>query len=318
MKLQSCFGPRTKRRDAFTLIELLVSIAIIAILTAILLSAVQAARESSRRVVCINNARQLALATLNCADTQHGVLPASWRTSNPAPWDNFSWRATVLPFMENQALFDQLELKESPLDEMNRTAIQQQLSLFQCPSTPESPRLVDALGADDESYQVAAGAQDFSAIFAVVSPIRSALLRGVWHGGPKLNVTVIGIGQFRPDTRTAELRSLQSKLRYAVDGLSKTALLVEQAAKPTELGRQADDDPHPPMEGAWATCDYGMFHGSGINTNNYMDPFGFHGGATTALCDGSVIVLSEDIFREIMVSLFSRNGSEIVGTSDWQ
>jgi len=304
---------------AFTLIELLVSIAILGLLIAVLLTAIQSARESSRRIVCINHARQVALATLNCADTDNGVLPAMWRTSNPAPWENFSWRSTVLPFMENQPVYDQLKFSVSPLDESNRLAVQQQIPMYQCPSTPNNPRYVNALGAEGEQYPFVGGAHDMVAIFQVVSRRRERSFRGAWNGGPEIvYIPEIGTGELRPNTVTAELRSQPAKLRQIVDGFSKTALLVEQSGKPTALGSDAVDEDHPPMEGAWATCDYGSFYGHGINTHNYRDPFGFHGGAVTALCDGSVTVLAESIPREIMVSLFSRNGSEIIDTPDWQ
>ncbi len=103
-----------------------------------------------------------------------------------------------------------------------------------------------------------------------------------------------------------------------VDGLSKTALVCEQAGKPNGYGSDPEAATHPPSEGAWATCDYGSFWGNGINTHNFRDPFGFHGGAVVALCDGSVTLLPETMSTEIMVSLFSRDGNEIVAATDWQ
>ncbi|MDX1947688.1 MAG: DUF1559 domain-containing protein [Pirellulaceae bacterium] len=105
-----------KNRLAFTLVELLVVIAIIGVLVALLLPAVQAARESARRTQCANHLRQIGLATLNYNDT-YGRLPhGGWTdtgtpsTSNCPPSEGrscWTWAYHTLPFMEQKNLFDQ-------------------------------------------------------------------------------------------------------------------------------------------------------------------------------------------------------------------
>src|SRR5262249_16260521 len=112
---------KTKRRG-FTLIELLVVIAIIGVLIALLLPAVQAAREAARRAQCTNNLKQMALAAHNY-DSANGSLPPGssgggmvanqsftgvWRDPQRSccPWGHFGWAAQVLPFMEQTNLYN--------------------------------------------------------------------------------------------------------------------------------------------------------------------------------------------------------------------
>ena len=103
-----------KRKRGFTLVELLVVIAIIGILVALLLPAIQAAREAARRAQCTNNLKQIALAVHNYHDTFNAFPPGSVRSSNIPnvnSWStqHLSWLARILPFMEQQAIFDQID-----------------------------------------------------------------------------------------------------------------------------------------------------------------------------------------------------------------
>jgi prepilin-type N-terminal cleavage/methylation domain-containing protein len=99
-------------RSAFTLVELLVVIAIIGVLVALLLPAVQAAREAANRMSCSNNLKQIGIGVHNYHDTNRSLPEAGSRPSTPtslAP-PNFSWRVAILPFMEENALYDQANL----------------------------------------------------------------------------------------------------------------------------------------------------------------------------------------------------------------
>ena len=96
---------RTRRRG-FTLVELLVVIAIIGILVALLLPAIQAAREAANRTECANNLKQIGLAVQNYHDTYNTMPLGVWATST-GNWGS-SWWTGILPFAEQGAGYDQL------------------------------------------------------------------------------------------------------------------------------------------------------------------------------------------------------------------
>jgi len=111
------FSKASTRRFAFTLVELLVVIAIIGILIALLLPAVQAAREAARRSQCSNNLKQIGLAVHNYFDT-HKIFPSGIIDTNPnlnsgtGEAENrnaIAWSALILPFVEQAPLYDQVK-----------------------------------------------------------------------------------------------------------------------------------------------------------------------------------------------------------------
>jgi prepilin-type N-terminal cleavage/methylation domain-containing protein/prepilin-type processing-associated H-X9-DG protein len=122
----------------FTLVELLVVIAIIGVLVALLLPAVQAARESARRMQCGNNLKQLGIAFHNYHDTFKG-FPMAWFATGPsrAPnWNAGSWGRQLLPFIEQQPLHDLYDSKLRPDQGGNPAVIRTVLNVFICPSAP--------------------------------------------------------------------------------------------------------------------------------------------------------------------------------------
>jgi len=136
--------PRWSRRG-FTLIELLVVIAIIAILVALLLPAVQQAREAARRSSCKNNLKQIGLAIHNYHDT-HGVFPPGGMLHiNDIPSESgderegWGWGAHLLPFVEQSALYDNLQVSNMGLWEVMadanlRPLTQTVIATYRCPS----------------------------------------------------------------------------------------------------------------------------------------------------------------------------------------
>ncbi|MEX2308962.1 MAG: DUF1559 domain-containing protein [Pirellulales bacterium] len=111
-----------RRSTAFTLVELLVVIAIIGILIALMLPAIQAARESARRTSCINNLKQLAIALLNYHDVKKQFPLGSYSAvgeDNVAEEDGLGWATQILPQLEEQALYDLIQNNNIPGYENN-------------------------------------------------------------------------------------------------------------------------------------------------------------------------------------------------------
>ena len=123
------------RRAAFTLVELLVVIAIIGILIALLLPAVQAAREAARRTQCANNLKQIGLAVQNYQDTKNALPPARIGGGGHA-----TWAALVLPYIEQESAG---ELWDFTLSYFHQTqaAQQAQIKVYFCPARRSPPQL---------------------------------------------------------------------------------------------------------------------------------------------------------------------------------
>jgi prepilin-type N-terminal cleavage/methylation domain-containing protein/prepilin-type processing-associated H-X9-DG protein len=150
-------------RRAFTLIELLVAIAIIGVLIALLLPAVQAAREAARRAHCMNNMKQIGLAIANYESSRgcivSGYISASGSLSmfavpgyNPDPQTNdngpgWGWLALILPETEQAPLYNAINFSLPTWVAQNSTAVTTQVGIYLCPSAnnPNSTcKMVDA------------------------------------------------------------------------------------------------------------------------------------------------------------------------------
>ncbi len=140
---------KTRGASGFTLVELLVVIAIIGILVALLLPAIQAAREAARRTQCINQIRQITLALQNHHDSKKGFPPGVLNNIVNNNLDLFTyprvtWMMHTFPYMEEGAVFGAFNLKVPQgcsggiwLDPVNYAAVHASVSVLLCPSDGE-------------------------------------------------------------------------------------------------------------------------------------------------------------------------------------
>ena len=310
------FHPRIddhNRKSAFTLVELLVVITIIGILIALLLPAVQAAREAARRMQCANNFKQAALALHN-HESQKGAFPKGleiYRSDHPCsrPSDvttdriGFSWSFWILPFMEHGSLYDSFDQTPSVTyyDNAGGAAISNYtlsknfISAYICPSDPKGRELVAV---------VTAGAEDM----AKTNILGVADSENYRCDGSYGNPMADGVLYNAIATRIADIS----------DGTSQTLMLGEVI--PNTAVEYAGA-----FWNSWAICDTR----NGINRplhiptttpwDSVNDGFASHhpGGCQFAFADGSVQFLSESISQPVLRSLTTRKSiSSITKTPD--
>lgn len=135
-----CFDPF--RRRGFTIVELLVVMGLISVLIALLLPAVQSARDSARAISCRNNLKQIGLAVHGYHDSHRmfpagGITEGRWQDS----WNGATWTIAILPYLEQENLYHAYDFNafnESPQNEFVRT---QSVSVMSCPSDPNGRRI---------------------------------------------------------------------------------------------------------------------------------------------------------------------------------
>ena len=140
-----------KSAAAFTLVELLVVIAIIGVLLALILPAVQAAREAGRRISCSNKLHQVGTALQTYHGT-HGKFPPGGiepRTFFNRHGRQLAWSAFLLPYVEEKALHDRINFDKAFDSQENADAAATVLSIYLCPSTPRASNLIQGRAACD-------------------------------------------------------------------------------------------------------------------------------------------------------------------------
>ena len=332
-------------RRAFTIVELLVVIAVIAILVALLIPAVQSAREAGRRITCANHLKQFALGVANYAAANDEMLPplvleffavdGLRPLRRPLgrycrPWkaqQSPGWRVAVLPFLEEQNLYDQFDFSRGVLTEPNIPAISQVLSVFQCPSTPGYPRTTLQTKPDgvrgDKAYDFTVGTWDYG---VPARPWQQQNKNGKRVG---FNPAWYGV-KYHDNEAYHDIECLSelgygrgAKLVWVIDGLSKTTVAHEVAWLPNIFnveGLNAWGDGELQNNGKALV----FSHGYGwaqifpffprafrpINSTNNLSRFSFHpGGAHNAFLDGSVRFLDESTDVLVVRDLDSRDAT---------
>ncbi len=311
--------------------ELLVVIAIIGILVALLLPAIQAAREAARRSQCLNNLHQVSLAFLNYENARKEFPLAYLKPVAPARGTN-CWAPAVLPYIEEGNLVANYDMKEDWWRDKadgtpgNRTIVQIQLPVLQCASTPDKNRIQDKPESTPPNKTGACG--DYFTPTGVHLDINNVL--PAEQQFPTTGIDLRGVIRWEED------KTKHNKLSHITDGTSKSIMLGECAGREDVYRRgvkyEVNYTGSPKVRargGAWATSDNPYEIGQRKAWDASFDPipgpvsinnsnewghcfYAFHPGAANfAFADGSVRTIADSIELRTLADMVTRNGQEV-------
>ena len=310
------------RTRGFTLVELLVVIAIIGILVALLLPAVQSAREAARRVECVNHMKQLCLALHDHHDTKRYLPHGNYNYidstfSTPPPYNNTQdrrcWMHYTLPYLEQDALFDRFEKHmrtgASALAFPESDAV---IEVLLCPSdmhTVKRHTFWGGIGTPTQGFSgnliVCAGDDYFNS----GGVVNSARLNGLFFAQSKVRMPEITDGAsntamvseliLSPDTSSHDIRG-----RYynpAHGGVLFSTRIPPNTMVPDRFNWCSST----PVKRA--PCIW-------VGTNMFVSPRSYHkGGVNLGMADGSVKFLVDTVEQNVFKASGSRDGGETIG-----
>lgn len=291
-------------------------IAVIGVLVALLIPAVQSARESSRRTQCQNHLRQVGLAVANY-ESAVGSLPPGKKWSrprhDPLTFD-YSWSSILLDYVEEQTLHDRLDFSLPLTDPVNLPAASQIVPIYLCPSTSRidqhrsvEGRLVNLGGQPGEGL----ACTDY---LGVSGPDKDKTNPTTGEEYGRQRGVLLGTKGL-PDGKILT-EPPPVRLSHIVDGLSHTLSIVECTGRGADVKK---DGQVQSLNGAWASGSNISHINKGVNTESPPDAwederiFSDHpGGANALVCDGSVQFLVDESDEQIIRAYCSRDGEEAI------
>ena len=277
---------KTDRHPAFTLVELLVVIAIIGVLIALLLPAVQAAREAARRTQCSSNLHQMGVASQAYHAAKNEFPPGNlgYRLSIAARKTDrdLCWTLFILPYMEQKYLNEEFDFTVRWDHPNNLELTRKNLSVFQCPSS-------------QHEYD---GAGDYGGVSG------SNLTGLPWGWGPgKAIASGVLLNINKKNTLISWVKPV--RIRDITDGTSSTIMVCEDGGAADPIGR-------------WANGQQVFAVNTPINLVRGNEAFSDHPtGCQVQMADGSAHFINEDIDLWLLGALCTKANDELVG-SEWQ
>lgn len=307
--------PIARPIPAFSLIELLVVVAILSLLIGLLLPAVQAARETARRLQCQNNLKQIGLGLANYESLYRrypkgGAGVVSLTNPSVLARMRVSWGTAVLPFIEESSLYDSINLRLPYIHPENQPAGQTLVKTYLCPSAPKREMLRP--NGDTPTSTVLYARTDYGGNYGErglrCHPLTNCQNNYSTGGGGR-GTLMLGQDQ-------------DIGVREITDGLSSTILVGEspEGLHSIWIGHKNVFDQSVPLESRiragspWGPCQLAFASRFGSICDFGQEFHSYHsGGAVFSLADGSTHFVSDWLDFRVLAAMLSRSGSEVIG-----